>query len=143
LHEQLANEIKLGDGHRGLVISASKEIEPGARAMLLLADGLFRLDVLIRGDSLQPFVRNLTDLPLEIRNDAGGLHGTTSASGEAASYSPGRADLLLSLGSGEDLVKARVTIGTLRFAQRGTIRVSAQAIVRHAAGPAAPAAAGG
>jgi hypothetical protein len=34
------------------------------------------------------------------------------------------------LGSGDDLLMARVTIATLRFADRGTIRVSAQAVVR-------------
>jgi hypothetical protein len=143
VHRQLANEIELGDGRRGLVISASKEIEPGARAMLVLADGLFRLDVLVRGDSLQTFLRNLTDWPLDIRGDANGVHGPISASGDAPSYSPGRADLEFSLGAGADLVKAKVTIGTLRYAQRGTIRVSAQAIVRQAAGAVAPASAGG
>jgi hypothetical protein len=143
VHRQLANEIELTDGRSGLVISASKEIEPGARAMLVLADGLFRLDVLVRGDSLQTFLRNLTDWPLDIRGDVNGVHGPISVSGDAASYSPGRADLDFSLGSGEDLVKARVTIATLRYAQRGTIRVSAQAIVRQAAEAAAPASAGG
>jgi hypothetical protein len=139
VHRQLATEVELRDGLRGLVISATKEIEPGARAMLLLADGRFRLDVLIRGDALQTFIRNLTDRPLEIRGEAGAPAGPTSTWGDAASYSPGRADLGFSLGAGDDLVEAKVTIGTLRFAERGTIRVSAQAIVRQATGAAAPA----
>ena len=131
MQHQLANEIKLRDGRRGLVLSGSKEIEPGARAMLLRADGLFRLDVRIRGDALQTVVRNLTDWPLDIHGDAGELTGATTAFGEIARYAPGRADLGFSLGSGRDLLTARVTIATLRFAERGTIRVSAQAVVHN------------
>jgi hypothetical protein len=127
----LANEIELRDGARGLVLSASKDIEPGARAMLLHADGLFRLDVLIRGDSLQTFVRNLTDGPLDLHGDVGAGGAGTITLGDAAAYAPGRADLAFTLGAAEDLVMTKVTIATLRFAERGTIRVSAQAIVRH------------
>jgi hypothetical protein len=130
VHRQLANEIELRDGQRGLVLSASKEIEPGARAMLLVADRMFRLDVRVRGDSLQTFVRNLTEWPLELHGDAGRLGGTTTTFGEVGGYTPGRADLGFSLGSGDDLLMTRVTIATLRFADRGTIRVSAQAVVR-------------
>jgi hypothetical protein len=127
----LTNEIELRDGGRGLVLSASKDLEPGARAMLLKADGLFRLDVLVVGDSLQTFVRNLTSSELAFRPDVGGEGGTVTV-GDAAAYAPGRADLGFTLGSGQDCVMTKVTIGTLRFADRGTIRVSAQAIVRRA-----------
>lgn len=126
----LANEIELRDGGRGLVLSASKDLEPGARAMLLMADGLFRLDVLVVGDSLQTFVRNLTNAELAFRSDVGGSAGGTVTLGGAAAYAPGRADLGFTLGRGEDRVMTRVTISTLRFADRGTIRVSAQGIVR-------------
>jgi hypothetical protein len=52
-HGILAHELPPGaDGRRGLVLSASTEIEPGARAMLLLAEGLFRLDAAVSGDTL-------------------------------------------------------------------------------------------
>jgi hypothetical protein len=128
---QLANEFPAADGGRALLLSASKDIEPGARAMLLHADGLFRLDVLIRGDSLQTFVRNLTEGPLDIHGDVGAAGVGTITLGDAAAYAPGRADLDFTLGSGKDSVLTKVTISTLRFADRGTIRVSAQGIVRH------------
>lgn len=131
MHRQLAIEFRARDGARSLVLSASKDIEPGARAMLLHADGLFRLDVMVRGDSLQTFVRNLTNRPLDIHGDAGGRSGGTTTLGDAAAYAPGRADLGFTLGGGEDCVMTKVTISTLRFADRGTIRVSAQGIVRH------------
>lgn len=125
----LASEIRLHDGDRGLVLSASKDLEPGVRAMLLHADGLFRLDVLVRGDSLQTFVRNLTDKPLDIRGGVGESGGTVTL-GDASTLAPGRADLGFTLGTGDDRVMTKVMISTLRFADRGTIRVSAQGIVR-------------
>jgi hypothetical protein len=126
---QLANEFPAADGGRALVLSASKDIEPGARAMLLHADGLFRLDVMVRGDSLQTFVRNLTDGELDIHGGVGESGGTVTL-GDASAYAPGRADLGFTLGTGDDRVMTRVIISTLRFADRGTIRVSAQGIVR-------------
>jgi hypothetical protein len=127
---QLANEFVAADGSRALALSASKDIEPGARAMLLHADGLFRLDVMVRGDSLQTFVRNLTDGALDIRGDVGGPSAGTITLGDAAAHAPGRADLAFTLGTEEDQVMTKVTTGTLRFSDRGTVRVSAQAIVR-------------
>jgi hypothetical protein len=126
---QVANEFVAADGGRALLLSASKDLEPGARAMLLQAEGLFRLDVLVRGDSLQTFVRNLTDKPLDIHG-GGGESGGTVTLGAAAVYAPRRADLGFTLGLGEDRVMTKVMISTLRFADRGTIRVSAQGIVR-------------
>jgi hypothetical protein len=126
---QLANEFVAADGGRALLLSASKDIEPGARAMLLHADGLFRLDVMVRGDSLQTFLRNLTEGALDIRAGVGETGGTVTL-GDAAAYAPGRADLGFTLGAGDDRVMTRVMISTLRFADRGTIRVTAQGIVR-------------
>ena len=52
--------------------------------------------------------------------------------GDVDVYAPGRADLGFRLGSGDDLLLARITIATLRFPERGTVRVSTQAIVRQA-----------
>jgi hypothetical protein len=127
---QLANEFTAADGGRALLLSASKDLEPGARAMLLHAEGLFRFDVVVVGDSLQTFVRNLTDGPLEVHGNVGAAGAGTITLGEAATYAPGRADLAFTLGDAEDQVLTRVTIATLRFAQHGTVRVSAQAVVR-------------
>ena len=38
--------------------------------MLLLAEGLFRLDVAISGDTLRTYVRNLSSGPLQMRGGA-------------------------------------------------------------------------
>lgn len=129
---QLATELQPRDGRRGLALSASKELEPGTRAMLLLAEGLFRLDVCVRGDSLQTFVRNLTSWPLDFTGDVGSLGGPTFGFGDVSEYAPGRADLGFTLGAGDDLLMTKVTIATLQFAARGIVKVSALGIVRQA-----------
>ena len=56
--------------------------------------------------------------------------GGSVAFGDVAAYQPGRSSLEFAPGSGADRVEVRVLIGTLRFAERGTVRVSAQAIVQ-------------
>jgi hypothetical protein len=71
---------------------------------------------------------------LEIQGGAGSLGGSSAASDAAAAYSPGRADLGFTLGTVSDQVLVRVTIATLNFADRGVVRVSAQAIVGQASG---------
>jgi hypothetical protein len=129
---QLTSELPAKDGRRGVVISASKEIEPGVRAMLVEADGLFRLDVVIAGDTLRTIVRNHSGGKLTMRGGVYGADGANVVFGEAALYEPARTATAFTLGSGNDAVDVDVTIGTLRFAERGTIRISAQAIVRQA-----------
>jgi hypothetical protein len=110
------------------VLSASKELEPGARAMILAAKDLFRLDVVLSGDTLRTVVRNLSagELSLDTPSEAPESFGF----GEVAVYEPGVASLSFSLGSGRDRVSVNATIAILRFAARGTVRVTAQAIVR-------------
>ena len=128
---QLASSLDTVGGPT-LVLSGSKEVEPGARAALLLADGLFRLDVLVQGDALQTFVRNFSAGELELRGPQSMSGGGTSSCGAAPALSPGRADMGFALGTGADRLLVRVTLGTLRLAERGTVRVSALAIARRA-----------
>ena len=120
-------------GARGSVLSCTKDLEPGARAMLLLAEDLFRLDTMIVGDALQTFIRNLTGGELSIAGEVGQPRVATTTLGEAARYAPGRADLRFEVGPEEARIVTEVTIATLRFPERGLIRVSAQGIVRSAA----------
>ena len=129
---QLASALPSEDGRSGLVLSASKELEPGVRAMLLLAGGLFRLDVVVIGDTLRTIVRNLSTGALRMHGGAHGPEGGSVAQGEAAAYEPGRAAVAFTIGSPPDAVDVDVTLGTLRFAERGSIKVSTQAIVREA-----------
>ena len=128
----LTRELVLPGGVRGRVLSSSKEIEPGVRAMLLLADDLFRLDTMIVGDTLQTFVRNLTSGELAVAGEVGQPRVATTTVGLAARYAPGRADLRFAVGPQEARIVTEVTIATLRFPERGLIRISAQGIVRPA-----------
>ncbi len=112
------------------MLSAAKELEPGARAMLVYADGLFRLDIAISGDTLRTVVRNLSAAAIEMRRGAGGQGLGHVAFGEAAEYEPGSSGLGFVLLDGDERVTVEVQIATLRMPQRGTVRVSAQAIVR-------------
>ena len=128
----LTRELVLPGGVRGRVLSSSKELEPGVRAMLLLADDLFRLDTMIVGDTLQTFVRNLTSGELAVAGEVGQPRVATTTVGLAARYAPGRADLRFAVGPQEARIVTEVTIATLRFPERGLIRISAQGIVRPA-----------
>jgi hypothetical protein len=101
--------------------------------MLLHADGLFRLDVTISGDTLRTVVRNLSDAELRMCGSPYGPEGANVVLGEAAAYEPARAAVEFTLGAAGDQVDVSVTIGTMRFAERGTFKVSAQAILKSAA----------
>jgi hypothetical protein len=113
-----------------MVISATKELENGTRAMLLLAEEWFRLDVVISDDTLRAIVRNLSGAELDLEGGKGGDLGVALESGDAALYEPRRSTMALRLGRGEDQIVATISIATLRFVHRGTVRVTAQAVVR-------------
>jgi hypothetical protein len=113
-------------------MSATKEIEPGARAMLLLAEQIFRLDVVVSGDTLRVLVRNLSSGELEMED---GHHPEAEPHlvfSDVTRYEPGQGAVGFSLGSGDDRVGVEVQIGMLRFAERGTVRVTAQALIHQA-----------
>jgi hypothetical protein len=99
--------------------------------MLLLAEGLFRLDIMIRGDTLQTIVRNLSTGELEMdRRD--GYPDPHVAIGDITAYEPASVTISFALGAGDDRVEVKALIAILRFAERGTVRVTAQAVVRAA-----------
>jgi hypothetical protein len=129
---QLAQPLPAASGAVGLVLSDSREIELGARAMMLLADGLFRFDVALLGDSLRTMVRNLSEGELEIED---GLHGEAEphlAIGDVTPYQPGQGRVRFALGTGRDRVAVDVLIGVLRHADRGSARITTQAVIRRA-----------
>lgn len=61
-----------------------------------------------------------------------GPGGGGLAFGEVAAYEPGRVEFEFALGQGSDRVSVEGLIATLRFKDRGTIRLTGQAIVRPA-----------
>jgi 2-methylaconitate cis-trans-isomerase PrpF len=104
--------------------------------MLLHANGLFRLDLVVAGDTLRTIVRNLSPGELEMAAAGRSDRVLAVAIGEAAALEPSHTTVRFALGSDRDRVTVTVQIGTLHLRDRGTIRVSAQAIVREA--PVAP-----
>lgn len=100
--------------------------------MLLLAEGLFRLDLAMGADVLRSVVRNLSGDEIETTGGSSGYGEGTFVVGEAATYEPVQSRLEFALGSGNDRVAVKVLIATMRFRERGTVRVSAQAIIRQA-----------
>jgi hypothetical protein len=100
--------------------------------MLLFVDGLFRLDVQISGDTLRTIVRNLSSGVLDMAPLGGSSLTDNVAYGEAAAYQPGAAAIDFSLGDASDRVDVAIQVGTLHLADRGTIRITAQAVVRQA-----------
>lgn len=114
------------------MLSASRELEPGARAMLLLAEDLFRLDVTLLGDTLRTQLRNLSSGRLDLTD---GLHPEVEpnlAIGDVSAYQPGQSRVSFSLGSEADRVTVDVIIALLRFVERGTVRITGQAVIRQA-----------
>lgn len=131
----LALPLPASSGAVGVVLSESREIELGTRAMLLLAEDLFRLDVSLTGDALRTMVRNLSGAELESED---GLHGEVQPHlvfGDVTDYQPGQGRVAFVLGSGKDRVAVDVTIGVLRFTDRGSARLTAQAVIRQLDGP--------
>jgi hypothetical protein len=100
--------------------------------MLLLVQGLFRLDVTLRGDTVRIIVRNLSSGELEIESSLGDYEGGAVVVGDVSAYRAGRSSVAFALGQGDDRVSVSVQIGTLRFSERGTVRISGQAIIREA-----------
>jgi hypothetical protein len=98
--------------------------------MLLRAEGLFRLDVTVSGDTVRTVVGNLSPGKLETRGPATSPAGLSLGFGDVQEYQPGRVEFEFSLGSGGDRVTVTGVIATLRFDDRGTVRVTGQAIVR-------------
>ena len=74
-------------------------------------------------------VEDVLELEMSGETTADGLHFVTD---EAAAYEPARTDVEFSLGTGGDRVAVKVLLGTLQFADRGAVRITAQAIVRQA-----------
>jgi hypothetical protein len=130
---QLRTEIPAREegGSPATVISASRAVEQGARSMLVLAEGLFRLDVIPHDDTIQTIVRSLSSEPrAELRSrDVG---GTTSAFGdpeEIVAPSTGRfgGELILIGEDGTERPVAKVLVGSVCHLDRGLTSFTAQA----------------
>jgi hypothetical protein len=113
------------------VISSGRDVEQGARAMLILAEGLFRLDVIPQGDTIQTILRNLSSEPrAEVRyTDVGGGASTSGEPGELLAPSTGRfgGEVVLIDEEGAERAVARFLVGSVCHLERGVTGFTAQA----------------
>src|SRR5215207_7893294 len=122
-HAQLASGLPGG----GLALSCHKLVEDGARVMMLLAPGLFRLDVRPLEDTLQVMTRSLArdarwgSAPA----DAGDYGRKAEATPE-----PARAEFTFVADLEPHPVLARIVLTSTVDRERGLTHFVAQAIVR-------------
>jgi hypothetical protein len=112
-------------------ISAGREVELGARSMLILAEDLFRLDVVPSADTIQTIVRSLSDEPrAELRSvDVGGETRVLGGPGNVVATSTGRfgGEVVLLAEDGSERTVARVLVGSVCHLDRGVTNFTAQA----------------
>jgi hypothetical protein len=129
---QLRTEVPLPEdgGPARTVISAGREIELDARSMLLLAEGLFRLDVVPHDDTVQTIARSLSaaEPNAELRS-TGEVGGASQSTGDAAPRSTTRfgGEIVLIGEEGAERVVARVLVGSVCHLDRGLTSFTAQA----------------
>jgi hypothetical protein len=112
-------------------ISAGREVEQGARSVLILAEGLFRLDVIPHDDTIQTIVRSLApESTVELRlGDVGGAASVSSATQGVALPSTGRfgGKVVLVAEDGAERVVAKILVGSVHHPERGVTSFTAQA----------------
>jgi hypothetical protein len=114
--------------HRGTAVLSRTAVAPdGARAMLLHAPGLFRLDVQQLGDTVRTVIRNLSDA--EAESTTSGYSQPVWVSGELDGRRPARFEVTVALDSGNEQGEIRIIVGAMCDVARGVTTFTAQAIV--------------
>jgi hypothetical protein len=113
------------------VISAGREVELGARSVLVLADGIFRLDVIPHDDTIQTAIRNLSSQArAEFRiAPVGGFAHAFGGPGKIVAPSTGRfgGEVVLIAGDGSERPVAKILVGSVCHLDRGVTSFTAQA----------------
>lgn len=96
-------------------------------------DGVFRLDAVVVPDNLRLVVRNLSSWTLAFEPD-GYPRPVLVQGGDLGELAlrPGHHEVAFRLGGADDerAVEVRVVLATLRVLEEGTVRITAQALVR-------------
>lgn len=129
---QVWTEIPASEGSPAVtVISSGREVEQGARSMLILAEGLFRLDVIPHDDTVQTILRNLSAEPTaELRFEAvGGEALALGSPQEVTAPATGRfgGEVVLTGEDGSERAVARILVGSVCHLDRGLTGFTAQA----------------
>ncbi len=122
-HGQMASGLVGG----GLAISCQKLVEDGARTMILLAPGLFRLDVRPVEDTLQVMTRSLHEVARWGTEPAAATDYGRKAE---ETPEPARADFTFFAELEPRPVLARIALMSTVDRERGVTHFLAQAIVR-------------
>ena len=131
-HGQVRIEVPASDeADATTVISSGREVEQGARSMLILAEGLFRLDVIPHDDTIQTVLRNLSPAPrAEMRfQPVGGGSLVLAGPRVIAAPSTGRfgGAVVLVAEDGSERPVAKVLVGSVCHLERGVTTFTAQA----------------
>jgi hypothetical protein len=131
-HGQVRIEIPASDKvDRMTVLSSGREVEQGARSMLILAEGLFRLDVIPHDDTIQTVLRNLSPAPrAEMRfRPVGGGSLVLAGPRVIAAPTTGRfgGEVVLIAEDGSERPVAKVLVGSVCHIERGETSFTAQA----------------
>jgi hypothetical protein len=125
---QLRTEIPVEEGvSPTTVISAGREVEQGARSMLLFVEGQFRLDVVPHDDTVQTILRNLSTEPrAEFRFEpvGGGAHASGIAPPSTGRFG---GKIVLVGEDGRERAVAKVLVGSVCHLERGVTSFTAQA----------------
>jgi hypothetical protein len=123
-HGQLASGLAGG----GLALSCHKLIEDGARAMILIAPGLFRLDVRPVEDTLQVMTRSLHATPARWGTE----EAPVTQYGKKAEDTPEpyRVEFSYYLDIAPEAILARIMLASTVDRDRGLTHFVAQAVVR-------------
>jgi hypothetical protein len=129
---QLRTEVPpAGKGSRAqIVISSGREVEQGARSMLLLAEGLFRLDVVPHDDTVQTILRNLSAEPqAEVRYQPVGGESRVAAGSALTLPATTRfgGEVVLIDGDGGERPVAKLLVSSVCNLERGITTFTAQA----------------
>ncbi len=122
-HAQLASGLPGG----GLALSCHKLVEDGARVMMLLAPGLFRLDVRPVQDTLQVMTRSLHE---SARWGTEPSAATDYGRKAAETPEPARADFTFFAELAPRPILARITLSSTVDRERGLTHFVAHAILR-------------
>jgi hypothetical protein len=113
------------------VISGSRDVEQGARSMLILAEGRFRLDVVPHDDTVQTIVRNLSPEPaIELRlSPVGGASYQLDDKRGLVMPSTSRfgGEVVLIGEDGTERAVAKLLVGSVCHLERGLTSFTAQA----------------
>jgi hypothetical protein len=125
-HGQLASGLPGG----GLALSCTKLVEDGARTLILLAPGLFRLDVRPVEDTLQVMTRSLHSVPAEWRTAESSFteYGKTGAE----TQEPSVVGFWFHVDARPQAFAGRISLASTIDRERGTTHFVAHALVRRA-----------